>query len=137
MDSIIVLLSYFGFVCAGGYLFALKQGRIPWISIIYSFFVLLPVSVGLPLELKSRIACWVAALLLAGVYASRPHWVPAYLYSSRVLSACFATVSFSVFFLSLLNSNAPGWVYLSVPAFLAGLFNLLHVIRKSREGVGL
>lgn len=137
MDTAIVLLSYLGFVCAGGYLFALKQGKIPWISILYSIFVLAPVSVGLPLALKNRIACWIAALLLAWVYARRPRWVPACLYSSRVLSVCFATVSFSVFFLSLQNNETPGWVYLSVPAFLAGLFNLMRVFRKSQEGVGL
>lgn len=137
MDSIIVLIAYLGFVCAGGYLFALKQERTSWIPIFYFIFVLLPVSIGLPLEFKSRTACWVAALLLIGIYARQPHWMPVFLYSAKVLSVCFATVSFFIFFLCLLNSDAPEWIYLSVPSFLAGLFNLLQVFRKSRKSVGL
>ncbi|MCC6147613.1 MAG: hypothetical protein IT308_08615 [Anaerolineaceae bacterium] len=133
MDSIIILTSYLGFVLAGGYLFPLKQRKVPWLFILYSAFVLLPVSIGLPLEIKTRIAAWVAGVLLAGLYARRPVWLPGWLQNPKVLSACFAVVSLLVFLLSLFRM---GWLYLSIPAFLAGVFNLIRVFQKSDDGRG-
>ncbi len=117
---LVVMAVYIGFAGVWGALIRQPWRNKAWLSAGFGLFVIFPASLALPFIFYGRLLAWSAALVIAGLFYLHPAKFPAWLWDQLFIRYYFAAVMFLILAWSASAGNPLAWLWLGLPAGLAG-----------------
>ena len=117
---LVILAVYIGFAGVWGALVRQPWRNRTWLSVGFGLFIILPASLALPFTIYGRLVAWGAALGIAVLFYLAPVQFPAWLWNRRSIRYYFGGVMFLILAWSAAAGGRLAWLWLGVPAGLAG-----------------
>ncbi len=131
---LVVLAVYFGFAGVWGALIRQPWRNKTWLPVGFGLLIVLPASLALPFIFYARLLAWAAALGTAVLFYRQPDKFPAWLWERRFIHYYFAGVMFLILAWTASASAPLAWLWLGLPAGVAGCLTVWKACRNNRLG---
>ncbi|MGD0003616.1 MAG: hypothetical protein ABSE06_05235 [Anaerolineaceae bacterium] len=130
---LVILAVYIGFAGAWG-----AQTRQPyrfrtWLSVGFGLLVILPASLALPFVIYSKLLTWGAALVVSVFFYLKPAKFPGWLWESRFIFFYFGGVMFMIVAWTARADHSLAWLWLGMPAGVAGCLAIGRACRSTHR----
>jgi hypothetical protein len=132
---ILLMVIYLGYAGVWGSLLRQPWRETKWLGIIFGIFLFLPASLGLPWEMPYKLSAWSMAAITIAVFMKQPGIFPSWLWQRSFLYGYFGTTMFFVLLWTLITGKPEFWIWLGLPAMLAGVL-VFCKIKRSRNQPG-
>ena len=138
MSDVLILAVYCGFSAIWGWLLRSAHHDWAWLAWLFGFIVMLPASLGLPVDGLARYVFWILGLIGVIIFFWQPVWLPSQLWRTQTTRVYFDIIMLLTVVWVFLEGKPILWLYLGLPALSAAILGWRRMLQGddfSREAV--